>query len=243
MPDADRIVQTMDARKLSPEGQADLRRRTVAAVEAGMSQLEAARVFGISRRAVGVWVRAHRRGGPAALDPSRRGRSPGEQFALSGRQQAEVLARVAQHPPDELGLAAPVWSRRVVADLLAVQFEVHLSTTTVGHYLTRWGLVRGERRSPRQESIRVSWHRAAPSFLGTALVPPVDVLVAQFPRGASYFLCLRSPYQLGALQDFALRLEGVEGNPLPFTVGGWPADQAKLLRAWRSGQSVPTPRG
>jgi transposase len=230
----------MDARKLSPEGQADLRRRAVAAVESGMSQQEAARVFGISRRAVGVWVRAHRQSGPAALNPQRRGRNPGEQFALSPRQQAEVLDAVSEHTPDELGLAAPVWSRRVLADFIAERFGVHLSTTTVGHYLTRWGLVGAERRASRLDSMRISWHRPVPMFLGTALLGPLDVLVAQSPRGATYLVCLRPPYTLEALQDFAVRLEGVEGNPLPFSVGGWPADQAKLLRAWRSqaGRSV-----
>jgi transposase len=241
VPDPELIVQTMDARKLSPEGQADLRRRAVAAVEAGLSQQEAARVFGISRRAVGVWVRAHRLSGPAALNPQRRGRTPGEQFALSPRQQAELLEQVSLHTPDELGLAAPVWSRRMLADFIAARFDVQLSTTTVGHYLTRWGLVGPERRASRLDSMRVSWHRPVPTFLGTALVGPLDVLVAQSPRGATYFGCLRPPYTLEALQDFAVRLEGVEGNPVPFTVGGWPADQGKLLRAWRAqaGRSVP----
>ncbi len=43
--------------------------------------------------------------------------------------------------------------------------------------------------------------------------------MAQSPRGATYLVCLRPPYTLEALQDFAVRLEGVEGNPLPFTVG------------------------
>jgi transposase-like protein len=53
-------VGPTDARKLSPESLADLRRRVVAAVHGGMTQSEAARAFGVSRRAVGVWVRAHR---------------------------------------------------------------------------------------------------------------------------------------------------------------------------------------
>lgn len=233
----------MDARKLSPEGQADLRRRVVAAVAAGLSQQEAARVFGISRRAVGLWVRAHRQDGPEALNPNRRGRNPGEQYALSRRQQVELLQAMAQHSPDELGLAAPVWSRRVLAEYIAARFGLPLSTTTVGHYLTRWGLLGPARRAPRTDAMLVSWHRPVPMFVGTALVAPLDVLVAQTLRGATYFLCLHRPYTVEALQDFVVRLEGAEGNPLPFTAGAWPADQTKLLRAWRSGQSVRTGGG
>ncbi|MBA3742637.1 helix-turn-helix domain-containing protein [Sporichthya sp.] len=235
----------MDARKLSPEGQADLRRRVVAAVEAGMSQQEAGRVFGISRRAVGVWVRAHRLNGPEALNPNRRGRNPGEQFALSRRQQVELLQELSQHAPDELGLSSPVWSRRVLADLIAARFGLHLSTTTVGHYLTRWGLLGSVRRA-HSESMVVSWHRPVPLFVGSALVPPtenLDVMVAQATRGAAYFLCLRPPYTVEALQDFVMRIEGVEGSSPSLTVGRWPADQGKLLRAWRSAQAGRSVRG
>lgn len=120
----------------------------MAAVGSGMSQQEAARVFGISRRAVGVWVRAHRTYGPAALDSQRRGRGPGEQFALSRNRQGDLLAQISRHAPDELGLAAPVWSRRVLADFITKRFGTPLSSTTVGHYLSRWGLVDCSRRGP-----------------------------------------------------------------------------------------------
>lgn len=255
-------MQAMDARKLSPEGQADLRRRVVAAVEGGMSQQEAGRVFGISRRAVGVWVRAHRLNGPEALNPHRRGRVPGEQFALSRRQQAELLDDLSHHAPDELGLNSPVWSRRVLADFIATRFELQLSTTTVGHYLTRWGLVGGEGRArlpvaPRggaaTEAMRISWHRPTPRFIDSALVPGpgsvaagprpgqigpprdyLDVLVAQSPRGALYFLCVDEREALAAVRDFADRLGRMAGHPLTFTVGAWPADQAGTLRNWRT---------
>lgn len=239
-------MQAMDARKLSPEGQADLRRRVVAAVEAGMSQQEAGRVFGISRRAVGVWVRAHRLNGPEALNPHRRGRNPGEQFALSRRQQSELLQELSRHAPDELGLVSPVWSRRVLADFIAARYGLHLSTTTVGHYLTRWGLLGSARRAPQPESMLISWHRPVPLFVGDALVPEaenLDVLVAQSARGAAFFLCVCPPYTVEALQDFVVRLEGVEGGSPSFTVGMWPADQAKLLRAWRSAQAGRSVRG
>lgn len=186
-------MQVTDARKLSPEGQADLRRRVVAAVGSGVSQQEAARVFGISRRAVGVWVRAHRENGPEALNPGRRGRHPGDQYALSRRRQAELLADLASGPPERFGLEAALWSRRALTLHIEQRFGVHLSDATVGHYLTRWGLVGGEHRGriPRAtasarrraeppvelppqtsaEAVRVMWRRPTPQFVGTALVP------------------------------------------------------------------------
>lgn len=189
-------MQATDARKLSPEGQADLRRRVVAAVGSGMSQQAAARVFGISRRAVGVWVRAHRENGPDALNPGRRGRQPGAQYALSRRQQAELLQDLVVGPPEAFGLDASLWSRRVLAEHIEHRFGLHLSAATVGHYLTRWGLVDGDTRGripgvlratasdlrrdeapgelsrgAHTEALWVMWRRPAPTFVGTALVP------------------------------------------------------------------------
>src|SRR5208282_4800186 len=42
-------MEKQDARSLSAEGQEDLRRRVVEAVAKGLSQTEAARVFGVAR--------------------------------------------------------------------------------------------------------------------------------------------------------------------------------------------------
>src|SRR3989442_9600452 len=44
-----------DARSLSAEAQEDLRRRAVEAVQKGLSQTEAARVFGVARGTVSRW--------------------------------------------------------------------------------------------------------------------------------------------------------------------------------------------
>jgi transposase len=112
----------------------------VAAVDGGMSQIEAARVFGVSRRAVGVWVRAHRVAGEASLRPNRRGRTPGEQFALPVPEQARLLRIMADGPPDTAGLEHALWSRRAVAALIQRELGLGLSPVTVGQYLARWGL-------------------------------------------------------------------------------------------------------
>src|SRR5512132_4539865 len=76
--------------------QAALRSRAVRAVLEGMTQAEAARVFGVHHNAVNQWVKRYRQGGWAGLAERRRGRRPGEQAALSEPQQQEVIARVRE---------------------------------------------------------------------------------------------------------------------------------------------------
>jgi transposase len=74
-----------DTRSLPGAAQAALRSRAVQAVLDGMTQAEAARVFGVHRNAVNRWIRRYREGGWAGLREQRRGRRPGEQLALSER--------------------------------------------------------------------------------------------------------------------------------------------------------------
>jgi transposase len=147
-----------DTRSLSGAAQAALRSRAVQAVLDGMTQAEAARVFRVHRNAVNRWVRRYREGGWARLAEQRRGRRPGEQPALSERQQQELIALVRESTPDQLGLAGFLWTRDAVAELLAQRYGVWLARTTVGGYLRGWGFSpqRPQRRALEQNPVAVA---------------------------------------------------------------------------------------
>jgi transposase len=147
-----------DSRSLSGAAQAALRNRAVQAVLDGMTQAEAARVFRVHRNAVNRWIRRYREGGWAGLAEQRRGRRPGEQPALSERQQQELIALVRESTPDQLGLAGFLWTRDAVAELLAQRHGVWLARTTVGGYLRGWGFSpqRPQRRALEQGPVAVA---------------------------------------------------------------------------------------
>ena len=128
-----------DTRSLPAAAQAALRSRAVRAVLDGMTQTQAARVFGVHHNAVNQWVKRYRQGGWEGLAERRRGRRPGEQAALSEPQQQEVIARVRESTPDQLGLAGFLWTREAVAELIALRYGVRLARTTMGAYLRGWG--------------------------------------------------------------------------------------------------------
>ena len=88
-----------DTRSLPAAAQAALRSRAVRAVLGGMTQAQAARVFGVHHNAVNRWVKRYREGGWDGLAERRRGRRPGEQAALSEPQQQEVIALVRDSTP------------------------------------------------------------------------------------------------------------------------------------------------
>jgi transposase len=147
-----------DTRSLSGAAQAALRNRAVQAVLDGMTQAEAARVFRVHRNAVNRWIRRYREGGWAGLGEQRRGRRPGEQPALSERQQQELIALVRESTPDQLGLAGFLWTREAVGELLAQRYGVWLARTTVGGYLRGWGFSpqRPQRRALEQNPVAVA---------------------------------------------------------------------------------------
>jgi len=147
-----------DTRSLSGAAQAALRNRAVQAVLGGMTQAEAARVFGVHRNAVNRWIRRYREGGFPGLAEQRRGRRRGEQPALSERQQQELIALVRDSTPDQLGLAWFLWTRDAVAELLAQRYGVWLARTTVGGYLRGWGFSpqRPQHRALEQNPVAVA---------------------------------------------------------------------------------------
>src|ERR671922_2022384 len=100
-----------DTRSLPAAAQAALRDRAVRAVLGGMTQAQAARVFGVHPNAVNRWIRRYREGGFPGLSARRRGRRAGEQAALTQTQQQEVIALVREAAPDQLGLPGLLWTR------------------------------------------------------------------------------------------------------------------------------------
>jgi transposase len=146
-----------DTRSLPAAAQAALRNRAVRAVLDGMTQAEAARVFGVHHNAVNRWVKRYRQGGWAGLAEQRRGRRPGEQAALSYHQQQELIALVRDSTPDQLGLAGFLWTRDAVSELITQRYGLGLARTTVGGYLRGWGFSpqRPQRRALEQNPAAV----------------------------------------------------------------------------------------
>jgi transposase len=146
-----------DTRSLSGAAQAALRKRAVRVVLEGMTQAQAARVFGVHPNAVNRWIKRYRDGGWDGLGERRRGRRAGEQPALAVPQQQEVVALVREATPDQLGLPGFLWTREAVGELIGQRYGLWLARTTVGGYLRGWGFSpqRPQRRALEQNPAAV----------------------------------------------------------------------------------------
>ena len=130
-------MKTKDARSLPAVAQEDLRRKAVKAVLGGMKQVEAAKVLGVTRQAIGKWLKAYRQGGLKTLKAKRQGRPRGG--SLLGWQSAQIAKSIVDRCPDQLKMPFYLWTREAVGQLIERRFGIRLSVWTVGRYLGRWG--------------------------------------------------------------------------------------------------------
>ena len=150
-----------DARSLSSEAQEALRRRAVEAVRAGMKQVEAARVFGVTRQAIGIWIAKERQGGSNALRAGTKGR-PRTGGRLSGWQAAAICRLIRDRHPEQLKLPFVLWTAGAVRLLIRRKFQVTYSVRTVQRYLKDWGFTpqKPRRRAWEQDDAAVQrWLR------------------------------------------------------------------------------------
>jgi transposase len=146
-------ISLPDARLLSDEVLEALRLRAVHGCALGYTETEIAELLGVARETVCRWYSAYDAGGLEALPQDRTGRPPGSGRLLSDAQATHVQELLDQHAPEELGIAAPLWSRRAVQELIRREFGLRLAVRTVGAYLQRWGYTakRPRRHSKNQD--------------------------------------------------------------------------------------------
>lgn len=123
---------TIDGRGLAHNTLESIRLMAVRRVRAGEAPSEVIRSYGFCRTTIYRWLRQARRGGEAAL---RARQATGRPPRLSGRQQAAVARWITGRDPRQYGFDFGLWTRQIVAALIAQRFGVRLSRTAVGRLL------------------------------------------------------------------------------------------------------------
>jgi len=208
-------MKVKDARSLPPVAQEDLRRRAVKAVEAGMTHVVVARLFGVTRHSVDAWVAKRRQGGMRALWSRRRGRPKTKRLPV--RQLAQIREAIKNRCPEQLKLPFSLWTRAAVADLIRRKCHVNLSVWTVGRYLADWGFTPQKplRRAYEQNPTAVRRWRAEeyPAIREAARLAGAEVqwgdemgLRSDHQTGRSYGLKGRTPVIAGTGQRFSCHM-------------------------------------
>src|SRR3954452_18869933 len=107
-----------DARQLSDEVLEALRLRALRGLELGLSESQVAGMLGVARETVSRWWSAYRAGGLEGLPGGRTGRPLGSGRTLTEEQGEHIQGLIDGNSPEQLGIAAPLWSRAAVRELI-----------------------------------------------------------------------------------------------------------------------------
>jgi len=122
----------IDGRTLSHETSETIRRLAVRRVKDGAAPSEVIKSYGLCRTTIYKWLTAERRGGAAALTARKH---PGRKPALAPRRKLQVRRWINGKDPRQYGFDFGLWTRRIVAALIAQKFGVRLGVTAVGRLL------------------------------------------------------------------------------------------------------------
>src|SRR5262249_59500027 len=106
------VIPLPDARELSDEVLEALRLRALRGCQLGLTEVQVAEVLGVARETVCRWWSAYADQGVQALPRRRTGRPLGSRRALTDSQAGHVQQLLRTHQPEELGIPAPLSTRR-----------------------------------------------------------------------------------------------------------------------------------
>jgi transposase len=122
----------IDGRTLPHNTSEMIRRWAVRRVNAGETPSSVMKSYGLCRTTIYRWLRAAKRGGEKAL---RERRHPGPQGKLTPGQKLKVRRWINGKDPRQYGFDFGLWTRQIVAALIARRFGVKLGVTAVGRLL------------------------------------------------------------------------------------------------------------
>jgi len=128
-----------DTRKQDSSVQHEKRKQIVRLRKDGYSNEDVAKIVGVSiGHGSRIWQK-HKKGGPKAIAPGKRGRRSGDKRVLSAEKEAEIQRLIADKTPDQMKLPYALWTRDAVKMLIKELYRLNMPIRTVGEYLTRWG--------------------------------------------------------------------------------------------------------
>jgi transposase len=150
-------ISLPDARSLSDEILEALRLRALRGCEMNLAHTDVAEMLGVRAETVSRWWTAYSNEGLDALPHERSGRPLGSGRTLTDEQATHLQELIDSKSPEEVGVAAPLWTRRAVRDLIKKEFGIDMPVRTVGEYLQRWGYTakRPCRHSKDQDPVEV----------------------------------------------------------------------------------------
>src|SRR5215471_5363697 len=127
-----------DGRKLDHKTLEAIRRMAVERVREGEVASAVIASYGFCRTTIYKWLRKVKRGGRG--DPLRSSKGTGRPAKLTAKQMQQVFRWINGKDPRQYGFDFGLWTRKIVAQLIAERFGIDLSLASVGTLLASLNL-------------------------------------------------------------------------------------------------------
>jgi transposase len=127
-----------DGRTLDHKTLEEIRRMAVERVQEGEAPSAVIASYGFCRTTIYKWLRKVRRGGRG--DPLLSSKGTGRPPKLTGKQERQVFRWINGKDPRQYGFDFGLWTRQIVAALIAERFAIELSLASVGKLLANLNL-------------------------------------------------------------------------------------------------------
>jgi transposase len=132
-------MNKIDAHKLKPESQQQLRHQAVRLRKKGSNHKQIAEIIGALSSRICRRCRAYEESGPTRVKIKQRGRKHGSGRTLSQEQEKRLREMISDKTPDQLKFPFALWTCFAVQQVVRQQWGLRMPIRTVGEYLKRWG--------------------------------------------------------------------------------------------------------
>lgn len=131
-------MEKFDARKVDKNTLQYLRDRAIEMRENGVSNIETAKMLGVSVITTSKWYSRYKKDGKKSLKVQKVGRPKKSGKRLSDEQESKIIKMLVDTTPQQLKFKFALWTREAVQMLIKHELGKEMPISTVGDYLKKW---------------------------------------------------------------------------------------------------------
>jgi len=130
-------TEKIDARKISTQAQQEKRDIAMRLRDAGMKNIEVAKIVGVHHCTVSQWYSKYQRD-KSLIKIKKRGVQKSTGKKLSDKEEQQIIRLLIDKNPQQLKLKFALWTKESVRQLIYQELNKLLPISTVGEYLRKW---------------------------------------------------------------------------------------------------------
>ena len=170
----------INLKKVTKEVRIYIKRQTMYLRQQGKKHQEIADILNIKRGSVANIISDYNHKGNLIFQEDVRGRKTGEKRTLSPSQEEEIQEIIKNRTPEDEGVAASLWNRPALSQLIKQKFGIEMKVRAISNYLKRWHMSpqRPTRKNYKQDAKKVDEfkNKTYPEIVRKAITEHAEIM-------------------------------------------------------------------